>query len=152
MAFRIRGVRRLFNRAGDVARATRTYTAEDIATFTTLTHDDNPIHADEAFSSGGRFGQPVVHGMLYATMFGAIVGHRCPGAVYLSQTLNFRSPVYVGDSLTAEIEVKRVAGSGRLLEFDTRCSNQEAKLVLDGEAKVLMPRKQPSPAGLNDAT
>jgi acyl dehydratase len=135
------GIRRLFSRAGDIARATRVYSAEDVAAFTALTHDDNPIHADQAFSSGARFGQPVVHGMLYATMFGAIVGHRCPGAVYLSQTLNFRSPVYVGDSLTAEIEVTRVAGGGRLLEFDTRCSNQEGKLVLDGEAKVLMPRR-----------
>jgi acyl dehydratase len=134
-------------RVGDVGRATRTFSEADVAAFAQLTHDDNPIHDDAAFAAAGRFGQPVVHGMLYASMFGAIVGHRCPGAVYLSQTLQFRKPVHLGDTLTAEIEVSRVGGGGRLLDFLTRCTNQSTgELVLDGEARVMMPREKKRPS------
>jgi len=102
--------------------------------------DGNPLHADASFASSERFSAPVVHGMLYASMFGAIVGTRFPGAVYVSQTLNFRKPVYVGDSVTATLELRRSAGSGRLLDFDTRAINQDGDVVLDGEARVLLPR------------
>ena len=69
-------VQRLFSRVGDVAHAVRTYTQEDVAAFARLTHDDNPIHGDDDFASSARYGRPIVHGMLYATMFGAIVGQR----------------------------------------------------------------------------
>ena len=129
-----------FSRVGDIGRATRTFTAEEVATFAALTHDDNPMHESGALSDRGRFERPVVHGMLYASMFGAIVGHRCPGAVYLSQTLQFRRPVYLGDTLTAEVEVSHIAGRGRVVEFETRCTNQEAVQVLDGTARVLLPK------------
>ncbi len=131
-------------RVGDVARATRTFTEGDVAAFAALTHDSNPLHADAAFASTGRFGRPVVHGMLYGSMLGAILGQRCPGAVYLSQSLHFRRPVRLGDTLTAEIEVVPVARGGRLLDFATRCSNQDEELVLDGGARVLLPRSRES--------
>ena len=126
---------------GEVGRATRTWTSADVAAFAELTHDSNPLHSNEDFTAAARFGKPVVHGMLYASMFSAIVGQSCPGAVYVSQSLNFRKPVYIGDTVTAEIEVQRVAGGGRLLDFATRCSNQEAELVLEGAARVLLPRR-----------
>ena len=132
---------RHFSSVGEVGRATRTWTSADVAAFAELTHDSNPLHSNEDFTAAARFGKPVVHGMLYASMFSAIVGQSCPGAVYVSQSLNFRKPVYIGDTVTAEIEVQRVAGGGRLLDFATRCSNQEAELVLEGAARVLLPRR-----------
>ena len=135
-------IERSFSSVGEIAQATRTWTQADVQAFAALTSDDNPMHVDDSFSAAARFGRPIVHGMLYASMFGAIVGHRCPGAVYLSQTLDFRRPVHAGDTLTAEIEVRRVGRGGRLLDFATRCSNQEAIVVLDGTARVLMPRKR----------
>lgn len=128
-------------RVGDVGRSSRTFAEADVAAFAALTHDDNPLHADAAFSANALFGKPVVHGMLYASMFGAIVGRRFPGAVYLSQSLRFRAPVHLGDTLIAEIEVSRVAAGGRMLDFATQCTNQHSRLVLQGEARVLMPRQ-----------
>ena len=125
---------------GDVFSETRLFTADDVASFASLTHDTNPMHADAVFAESGRFGQPVVHGMLYACMFGAIVGQRFPGAVYLHQSLTFKKPVFVGDSITAEIELLRIGGAGRVLEFATRCSNRVGDIVLSGDARVLMPR------------
>lgn len=118
------------------------FTSADVATFADLTHDSNPLHSDEAFASSHQFGEPVVHGMLYACMFSAIIGQRSPGAVYLSQTLDFKKPVTLGDTVTAEIEVERVAARGRLLDFQTRCYNQHSEVVLSGQARVMLP-KQP---------
>ena len=73
--------------------------------------------------------------MLYACMFSAIIGQLSPGAVYLSQTLDFKKPVTLGDTVTAEIEVERVAARGRLLDFQTRCYNQHSEVVLSGQAR-----------------
>ena len=129
-------------RVGDKAHATRTFTEADVLQFASLTHDSNPLHADQDFADGTRFGSRVVHGMLYGSMFGAIVGQRFPGAVYVSQSLRFRKPVMLGDSVTAEIEVSEVGAGGRVLNFDTRCLNQRGELVLEGEARVLMPKEE----------
>eukprot|EP00966_Prymnesium_polylepis_P037858 878326-Prymnesium_polylepis.1 len=73
-------------------------------------------------------------------MFSAIVGQRYPGAVYVSQSLRFRKPVLLGDTVTAEIQVREVGAGGRVLDFDTRCVNQDGELVLSGDARVLMPK------------
>ena len=80
--------------------------------------------------------------MLYASMFGAIIGQRTPGAIYLAQTLQFRKPVHVGDTVTAEIEVETVGRGARLLDFRTRCFNERSETVLEGSAKVLMPSRR----------
>ena len=124
---------------GDVGRLTRTFSSADVADFARLTGDTNPLHVDEEFAATHRFGAPVVHGMLYASMYSAIIGQRTPGAVYVSQTLAFRRPVRLGDTLTAEVEVQRVARAGRLLDLTTRTTNQHGELVLSGDARLLMP-------------
>ena len=129
-------------RVGDVARLVRTFSQADVADFSRLTGDDNPLHDDEAFAATQRFGGRVVHGMLYASLFSAIIGQRTPGAVYLSQSLAFRKPVHLGDTVTAEVEVSRVGRAGRLLDFATRCTNQRQELVLSGDARVLMPEER----------
>ena len=149
---RLRGasmrLRRAFSaRVGDAYSATRRFTQADVAAFTALTHDDNPLHSD---ADAGRFGGSVVHGMLCASMFGAIVGQRFPGAIYVSQTLHFRKPVYVGEEVTATVEVQRAAAAGRVLDFVTRCVNARGDGVLDGEARVLLPRKSRHRAASND--
>ena len=128
-------------RVGDVGREVRTFTEKDVAAFVQLTRDNNPLHDDEGFAASQRFGGRVVHGMLYASMFSALIGQRSPGAVYVSQTLNFRRPVHLGDTVTAEVEVERVGRAGRVMDFATRCFNQRSELVLSGEARVLMPAR-----------
>ena len=124
---------------GDVGRLTRTFSAADVADFARLTGDTNPLHGDAAFAADHQFGACVVHGMLYASMFSAIIGQRTPGAVYVSQSLAFRRPVMLGDTVTAEVEVQKVARAGRVLDFVTRCTNQRDELVLSGDARVLLP-------------
>ena len=84
-------------REGDSYSASRSFTEADISAFASLTHDNNPVHGDESFARGSRFGSRVVHGMLYASMFSAIVGQRYPGAVYVSQSLEFRRHRFTSD-------------------------------------------------------
>ena len=101
---------------------TRTWTSADVAAFAELTHDSNPLHSNEDFTATARFGRPVVHGMLYASMFGAIVGVRFPGAVYLSQTLEFKKPVFLGESVTATLVLRRSSRASPRLHKSTHPS------------------------------
>ena len=132
-------------RVGDAWRETRSFTADDVAAFAELTHDPNPMHSDAEFASDSRFGGRVVHGMLCASMFGAMVGQRFPGAIYLSQTLEFRRPVYLGDTVTAAIAVERLEAAGRVATLSTCSDNQNGERVVDGEARVLLPKKPRRP-------
>ena len=127
---------------GDSYSTSRSYSEADVSAFATLTHDDNPMHCDAEFAASGRFGATVVHGMLYASMFSAIVGQRFPGAVYVSQSLEFKKPVFLHDSVTATVTVQSVAAAGTVLDFSTSCANQHGDAVLTGEARVLLPRRK----------
>ena len=85
---------------------TRAFTAHDVASFASITGDHNPIHVDpDAARIAGFEHGPVVHGMLCASMFGAIIGTKFPGAVYATQSLSFRKPVRVNEVVRAEVEV-----------------------------------------------
>ena len=130
-------------RVGDSYDSIRCFTAAEVGQFAGLTHDSNPMHTDPDFAAQGRFGACVVHGMLVGSLFGAIVGQRFPGAIYLSQTLEFRKPVFVGETVLATIQVQGVRASGRMLDFETRCTNQKGELVLTGGARCLLPRGSP---------
>jgi 3-hydroxybutyryl-CoA dehydratase len=124
---------------GDVAEATYTVTVETIREFVTASGDDNPIHSDAAFAAGTRFGRVIAPGMLTGSFVSSVIGTRLPGpgTIYLSQSFRFMRPVYVGDRVTARVEVaERVAERNRL-RLSTTCVNQDGELLLEGEAWVL---------------
>jgi len=126
-------------RPGQAAELTRTIEADHVAAFAAATGDTNPLHFDEAFAAQTSFGRPVVHGLLTAGLISAVLGTRLPGpgCVYLAQQLNFRRPVYVGDTVTARVEVVEVRKDKPLLRLKTTCANQHGEIVLGGEALVL---------------
>ena len=133
---------------GDVAEVTYTVTAETIREFVTASGDDNPIHSDAAFAAGTRFGRVIAPGMLTGSFVSSVIGTRLPGpgTIYLSQSFRFMRPVYVGDRVTARVEVaERVAERNRL-RLGTTCVNQDGELLLEGEAWVL-----PSPTRIEYA-
>lgn len=123
------------------AKATRiqTITDEMVRTFATLTGDANPVHLDEAYAATTRFGKRIAHGMLAASLISAALANDLPGpgTVYLSQTLQFKAPVYLGDTITAVIEVKSVREDKPIATLITTCINQDNVVVLEGEAAVL---------------
>ncbi|GBD08536.1 (R)-specific enoyl-CoA hydratase [Candidatus Thermoflexus japonica] len=132
-------------RVGSTASWTKTITRADVETFAALTGDDNPLHLDEEFARNTRFGRPVVHGMLVAGLISAVLGRMLPGpgTIYLRQTLEFRRPVYPGDTITAVVEVMDVREDKPVVTLATRCFNQSGEEVVRGEATVLAPKGDP---------
>ncbi|MGZ8463385.1 MAG: MaoC family dehydratase, partial [Candidatus Deferrimicrobiaceae bacterium] len=103
-------------KVGDTAELSKTVTEEDIVLFAKVTGDYNPVHVSEEFAKKTRFGGRIAHGMLSAGLISAVIGMKLPGpgCPYLSQTLNFRGPVKIGDEITARVEVAEVISEKRL--------------------------------------
>ncbi|MFZ5878966.1 MAG: MaoC family dehydratase [Chloroflexota bacterium] len=127
---------------GDRASRTMTITDETIRAFADLTGDHNPVHLDEAYAAGTRFGRRIAHGMIAAGLISAALANDLPGpgTVYLGQTLQFKAPVYPGDTITASVEVKAVRADKPIVVLSTVCTNQDGTRVLEGEATVLVSR------------
>lgn len=124
---------------GDKIARTQTITDETIRTFAELTGDTNPVHLDDEYAATTRFGRRIAHGMIAAGLISAALANDLPGpgTVYLSQSLNFKAPVYPGDTITATIEVKSLHTSKPIATLSTTCANQDGVTVLEGEAVVL---------------
>ncbi len=125
---------------GDAATLTRVVTEADIAHFADATGDRNPVHFDDAYAAGTRFGGRIAHGMLTAGLVSAAIANELPGAgsVYRSQSLRFRRPVRPGDAVTVRVEVLDVNAGSRRVRLATACTNQDGEVVLDGEAEVVV--------------
>jgi len=125
---------------GETASLTRTIGDSDIQMFSEISGDTNPIHLDDEYAQRTRFGRRVAHGCLVAGVVSAVLGTRLPGpgAIYLSQTLRFTKPVYPGDTITARASVKEWDGATGRITLVTEVVNQEGKLVLTGEARLVM--------------
>ena len=127
---------------GEHASRTMTITDETIRAFADLTGDHNPVHLDDAYAAGTRFGRRIAHGMIAAGLISATLANDLPGpgTVYLGQTLQFRAPVFPGDTITATVEVKSVRPDKPIVVLTTVCTNQDGARVLEGEATVLVSR------------
>ncbi|MER3428871.1 MAG: enoyl-CoA hydratase [Pyrinomonas sp.] len=127
-------------RVGDAASVQRTITERDVELFAELTGDHNPVHLDEEFARRTRFGRRIAHGMLGASLISAVLANELPGrgTIYLSQTLRFEAPVYLGDTITAQVMVKQVREDKPIVTLATTCTNQRAEVVISGEAVVLI--------------
>jgi acyl dehydratase len=121
---------------GDRICFTKTLTEADVDRFAAASGDTNPIHLDEEWASETRFGGRIVHGILASGLISAALA-RLPGSViYLSQDVEFRAPVRLGDRVTAEVEAVESLGGGR---FRLRTLVKKGEdVVIDGEAVILV--------------
>ncbi len=125
-------------KVGDRASLSRAFTEEDVIQFANISTDTNPIHLDENFAADFVFGQRVVHGILIASLFSALVGVKLPGegTIYLGQSLNFKAPVSIGEQVTASVEIIKIREDKPIVTLRTLCVNSEGQIVVDGEAVV----------------
>lgn len=125
--------------------ASKTVENEDVIGFAELSGDRNPIHLSEHFARKTRFGARIVHGLYTASLISAVIGMRLPGpgAVYISQSLNFRGPVKIGDVIDVSVEVVELIEKGRRVRLACECRVGET-VVLDGEGWLSVP---PTPKG-----
>jgi 3-hydroxybutyryl-CoA dehydratase len=119
--------------------------SSDVVGFAEITGDRNPIHLSEHFAAKTPFGGRIAHGLYTASLISAVIGTRLPGpgAIYLSQTLNFKAPVKIGDVVSASVEVAELVEKGRRVKLICRCRVGDT-LVLEGEALVKVPARSPS--------
>jgi len=125
---------------GDSFAKSRLVTDELIRAFAEVSGDFNPIHLDEDFAAGTRFGKRIAHGMLSGAFISAVLGYefRERRIVYLSQTMRFISPVFIGDTVTTVATVKSIREDKGIVTLDTVCSNQDGRTVIEGEAVVMI--------------
>ncbi len=119
---------------------TKTVASHDVVGFAELTGDRNPIHLSEHFAAKTTFGGRIAHGLYTASLISAVLGTRLPGpgAVYVSQTLNFRAPVRIGDTVEVTVTVAELDPQRQRARLACTCRVGEA-VVLDGEALVKVP-------------
>jgi 3-hydroxybutyryl-CoA dehydratase len=126
------------------ASVSKTITDEDIKAFAELSGDVNPVHIDDEFASGTIFKKRIAHGFLTGALFSTVLGTKLPGpgCIYLSQSMKFKAPVYIGDEVVATCKVTSVDPEKGRVTLTCDCS-VNGKTVLEGEALLMVDRRAP---------
>lgn len=128
---------------GMEAAHSRIVAGDDIVAFAQLTGDHNPMHLDDDYAARTQFNGRIAHGMLTAGLLAAVFGTRLPGpgCIYVSQSLNFRGPVRIGDDVRAQVVITQLVAAKKRAIFACDCS-VGGKTVLQGEAVLMVPSRQ----------
>jgi acyl dehydratase len=123
---------------GQSASLSKVFTQQDVEAFASISGDTNPVHLDADYAAKTFFKRPIVHGMLTAGLISAALGTKLPGpgAIYLGQVLNFRSPVYIGEQITVTIKIVEIKVEKFILILQAECYNQSNVVVLDGVSTI----------------
>ena len=118
----------------------KTVTDADIMAFAGVSGDTNPIHLHDGFARTTRFHQRIAHGMLSGSFISTVIGTKLPGpgAVYISQTMNFMAPVLIGETITAVATITAIDEKRRRVTLKTDCFVGKT-CVIDGDAEVMIP-------------
>ncbi len=129
---------------GDTASLVRTLTHRDIEVFAIMSGDVNPAHVDETFAKSDMFHKIVAHGMWGASLISAVLGTELPGpgTIYADQSLHFRKPVGLGDTVTVTVKVAKKITDGHRVILECRATNQRGEEVINGTAEVIAPTEK----------
>ncbi|XP_031101058.1 uncharacterized protein LOC116004991 [Ipomoea triloba] len=135
-------------KCGEVVKQARVFTEADVVEYSKLSHDTNPLHFDSECAKLAGFSDRLVPGMLVASLFPRTIASNFPGAVYVSQTLHFKSPVYIGEEIVGEICATNIKDlkSKHVVKFSTKCFKRDGVLVIDGEATAILRSLNKEPA------
>ncbi len=131
---------------GETAKLERTLSRRDIELFAVMSGDVNPAHVDEEYAHGDMFHKVIAHGMWGASLISTLLGTRLPGpgTIYLQQTLRFRRPVTIGDTVTVSVTVASKESEHHRVTIECTCVNQRDETVIDGLATVIAPTEKVS--------
>lgn len=129
---------------GDQASLTRTLGTKDIELFAVMSGDVNPAHLDPEYAKTDIFHHIIAHGMWGGALISAVLGTELPGpgTIYLNQSLSFRHPVNLGDTIVARVTVREKDEAKHRLILDCDCKNQAEKIVIQGTAEVIAPTEK----------
>ena len=126
---------------GDSAELTRTLRKQDIELFAVMSGDVNPAHTDSDYARSDQFHHVIAHGMWGGALISAVLGTELPGpgTIYLNQTLSFRRPVGLGDTVTVRVQVREKIADKKRVILNCECINEAGEVVITGEADVIAP-------------
>ena len=129
---------------GDSAEHGKTISESDVYQFAGITGDFNPAHINKVYAEKTFFKERIAHGILSTGLISAVIAMRLPGAgtIYLKQEAVFKAPVYIGDTITARVEVIHIDETKNRVTLKTLCVNQNGVVVIDGQAVVSPPKKK----------
>ncbi|WP_434763923.1 MaoC family dehydratase [Vibrio fortis] len=124
---------------GQTATIKKTLDKQTVEAFVSVSEDNNPIHLDEDFAKTTQFERPIVHGMLASSLISGLLASKVPGAgsIYLGQSLKFVRPIFVGETVTAKVEVTSVRDDKPIAVISTQVLNANGEVAVDGEATVM---------------
>ena len=131
-------------KVGDTASISRTLTQKDIELFAIMSGDVNPAHVDEEFAKSDMFHKIIAHGMWGGALISTVLGTQLPGpgAIYLAQSLRFRRPVGLGDTILVTVKVSEKDEEKHRVTLDCQAVNQRGEVVISGTAEVIAPEQK----------
>ncbi|MBL8782067.1 MAG: MaoC family dehydratase [Alphaproteobacteria bacterium] len=120
----------------------KTVSEADIVLFAGVSGDTNPVHLDQTFAEKTPFKTRIAHGMLSAGFISTVIGTKLPGpgAIYMSQTLRFKAPVKIGDTVTATCTITEIIPEKKRAVLSTVCKVGDT-VVIEGEALIMVPSR-----------
>lgn len=127
---------------GQTAEFTKTISESDVYLFAGITGAQNPMQVNDVYAKQTRYGERIVHGMLSSSLISTVIGTKLPGngTIYVRQNIQFKAPVFFGDTITAVVEVTDIYLEKSRVQLRTYCKNQHGDIVLDGFASVIPPK------------
>ena len=124
---------------GDKVSIKKSFSQEEVYSYSLVSNDTNPIHYDTEYASSTPFKKPIVHGLLAASLFGGLLGTELPGrgTIHLGQTLKFLKPVYVNELVEATIKVVSIRQDKPIITFEVICIKENGEIAIEGEAIVI---------------
>ncbi len=125
-------------KVGDRINLSVEITDDMVRKFAEVSGDFNPMHMDDEYAAKTRFKKRIAHGMLSAALISRALGqHLGPGGIYLSQSLKFMSPVFIGDTVSVELTVSSYREERGIGAIETLVKNQNGELCVKGEAMIM---------------
>lgn len=126
---------------GDAQTFSKTISESDVYLFAGVTGDFNPAHINEEYAKNTFFKKRIAHGILSGGLISTVIGTKLPGpgSIYREQQLKFLAPVYIGDTITARVEVTEMNTEKNKITLQTTCHNQDDVMVVDGLAVIHPP-------------
>ena len=127
-------------KVGSSAEITKIMSLEMVKSFAGISEDFNPVHLDADYASKSRYKAQIIHGLMATSLFSGLFGTKLPGkgCVYKSQNIRFKRPIYVGDEVTARVEVVEVDMKNKVISFKTHCLVNR-KIMINGESEIFIP-------------
>lgn len=129
---------------GDSDTLTRTLTEKDIQVFAIMSGDINPAHVDIEYAQSDMFHKIIGHGMWGGALISTVLGTQLPGpgTIYVGQTIRFKRPVGIGDTLTVKVTATDKNPEKKRVTFACEVRNQDNDIVMEGQAEVVAPTKK----------